>query len=383
MRARIATWIFGAGVVVLGGADAAAGDRSEWEALLKDAAFELPEAVKKGLSEAGDGVPFHAELEKDKGAAVYSIDVAQGTKTCNVVLDAKTGRVVEKDVEEEDHSAAVKASKTSLLAAIEAARRARPGRVLEARLVLAEGKPVVAVRILGEGDSAEVRIDAVTGAAIAGEPPKPAPKEAAFTDVFRVEEGELGPTGTNPWFVLEPGHVLVLGGKEDGEDVRLTITVTKETRKIAGVETRLVEEREEKGGELVEVSRNFFAVSKRTNDVYYFGEEVDIYEGGKVVRHEGAWLAGEKGARFGLMMPGTPLLGARYFQEIAPGVAMDRAEIADLDATIETPSGTLAHGLVTEETSALEKGKGHKGYAPGIGLVWDGDLRLVKCTPAK
>jgi hypothetical protein len=30
-------------------------------------------------------------------------------------------------------------------------------------------------------------------------------------------------------------------------------------------------------------------------------------------------MSGEKGARFGLITPGTPLLGARYYQEIAPG----------------------------------------------------------------
>jgi len=29
--------------------------------------------------------------------------------------------------------------------------------------------------------------------------------------------------------------------------------------------------------------------------VYYLGEEVDIYEGGKIVDHEGQWLAGRAG----------------------------------------------------------------------------------------
>ena len=81
--------------------------------------------------------------------------------------------------------------------------------------------------------------------------------------------------------------------------------------------TRVVEERETKGSQVVEVSRNFFVICKRTNNVYYFGEDVDIYRDGKIVGHDGAWLAGEGGARFGLAMPGSPLLGARYYQEIA------------------------------------------------------------------
>ena len=50
-------------------------------------------------------------------------------------------------------------------------------------------------------------------------------------------------------------------------------------------------------GELVEVSRNFYARCTQTGDIYYFGEDVDIYEDGVVVSHDGAWLAGkERGA---------------------------------------------------------------------------------------
>jgi hypothetical protein len=36
---------------------------------------------------------------------------------------------------------------------------------------------------------------------------------------------------------------------------------------VAGVETRVVEERETSVGAPVEVSRNYFAISKRTGDV--------------------------------------------------------------------------------------------------------------------
>src|SRR5882724_6092178 len=106
---------------------------------------------------------------------------------------------------------------------------------------------------------------------------------APWTDTFPVEPGELGPTGRNPYFILEPGYFLVLRkGNEES-----TITVLDETKKVDGVETRVVEEKETKNGKLVEVSRNFFAISKRTNSVYYFGEEVDIYEDGKIVSHTG------------------------------------------------------------------------------------------------
>jgi hypothetical protein len=214
--------------------------------------------------------------------------------------------------------------------------------------------------------------------AVTGLRAQEADKEGQWTDRFVVEKRELSPTGRNPFFILEPGFQMVFAGKEDGEDLGLTITVLDETKVVDGVETRVVEERETKGGSPVEVSRNYFAISKRTNDVYYFGEDVDIYKDGKVVAHEGAWLSGVGGARFGLAIPGSPLLGARYYQEQAPGRAMDRAEVVSLSATMETPAGKFVGVLKTEETTPLEPGvKEAKHYAPGVGLIKDGPVKLV------
>ncbi len=196
-----------------------------------------------------------------------------------------------------------------------------------------------------------------------------------WTDQFAVDRQELRSTGRNRWFVLEPGYQLVL---EDGR-VRLVITVLAETRMVDGVETRVVEERETESGALVEVSRNFFAISSRTNSVFYFGEDVDIYRDGQVVSHEGAWLAGAGGARFGLMMPGLPLLGSRYYQEVAPRVAMDRAQIVSTSATLTTPAGAFTDVVQIEESTPLERGaRESKFYAAGVGLLQDGSLRLVR-----
>jgi hypothetical protein len=204
--------------------------------------------------------------------------------------------------------------------------------------------------------------------------------DSSWTSEFALEKSELSATGRNPYFILEPGYQLVLeGGKE-----RLIITVLDETKTVDGVETRVVEERETKDGKLIEVSRNYFAISQRTNSVFYFGEDVDIYQGGKVVSHEGAWLAGVKDARFGLMMPGQVLLKARYYQEIAPKVAMDRAEIVSLSETVKTPAGEFENCLKVEETTPLEPAiKEYKYYAAGVGMVQDGALKLVKYGKAE
>jgi hypothetical protein len=192
---------------------------------------------------------------------------------------------------------------------------------------------------------------------------------------FTVEKGDWASTERNPYFILEPGYQLNF----EGGDVRLIITVLDQTKMVDGVETRIVEERESEDGKLLEVSRNYFAVSRKTHDVYYFGEDVDMYKDGKVAGHEGSWLSGEQNARFGLMMPGEARTGLRYYQESAPGTAMDRAEIVSLTETVKTPAGEFKGCLKSEETTPLEpKNKEYKYYAPGIGLVRDGDLLLTK-----
>jgi hypothetical protein len=198
--------------------------------------------------------------------------------------------------------------------------------------------------------------------------------DAAWTRSFNVEPAELVSTGKNPYFVLEPGATLTLSGGQE----QLVVTVLNETRTIDGIETRVVEERETNGGALVEVSRNYFAISRRTNSVFYFGEEVDIYKNGQITGHEGAWVSGQNGTRFGLMMPGLPLLGAKYHQELAPRVAMDRAEIVSLSETLATPAGKFTNVLRVRETTPLEPGASEfKYYAAGIGLVQDGSLKLT------
>ena len=208
--------------------------------------------------------------------------------------------------------------------------------------------------------------------------------KVSWTERFSIDEGELTHTGRNPYFVLEPGYQLAFEGKEKGKPVALTITVLDETKQVDGVTTRVVEERETREGKVIEISRNFFAISKRTNCVYYFGEEVDIYEDGKVVSHEGAWRSGEGNARFGLAMPGQPLIGARYYQEMAPKKAMDRAEVISLTGSMDTPAGKFSNVLETEETTPLEPDeKGHKYYAAGVGLLKDGPMKLIRHGFAK
>ncbi len=191
---------------------------------------------------------------------------------------------------------------------------------------------------------------------------------------FAISKCNLVTTGRNDYFVLEPGFQLVL----EGDGTKLHITVLDKTKTVDGVVTRVVEEKEWKNGELHEVAMNYFALCEQTKDAFYFGEDVDYYENGKVVKHEGSWLAGN-GNRAGLIMPGTPKLKMKYYQEIAPGVAMDRAEIVSLTETCKTPAGTFSKCMKVKEGSAIELGvTEYKYHAPGIGFISDGSLQLIK-----
>jgi hypothetical protein len=203
--------------------------------------------------------------------------------------------------------------------------------------------------------------------------------ENEYTESFRAEDCTFSSTGRNPFFILEPNYQLVLAGGDASEAAEVIITVLNETRQVNGTETRVIEERESIDGELVEISRNFFAICEETNSVFYFGEEVDDYENGNLISHEGAWLAGEDANRAGVIMPGTILLGARYYQEIAPNVAVDRAEIIDMGEVIQTPSGDFSDTLITRETNPLEPDVAElKYYAAGIGLIQEEDLMLQR-----
>ncbi len=185
-------------------------------------------------------------------------------------------------------------------------------------------------------------------------------------------------TGENKYFILEPGFQIVL----EDETERVTITVLNKTKKIGKVTTRVVEEKEEKNGKIKEISRNYFAICKETGDVFYFGEEVDNYKKGKLVNHKGAWLAADEGCKPGVIMPGKIKKGRKYFQELAPGKAMDRGEIISINETLKTPAGTFRNCIKILDTSALDKkgkkNKDYKMYAPGIGLIQDEDLLLVE-----
>ena len=90
-----------------------------------------------------------------------------------------------------------------------------------------------------------------------------------WMEEFDLAGRKLASSGEADFFILNPGFQTILAS----QNAKLTITVLDETKEINGFRTRVIEEKEEKDGELVEVSRNFLAIDQETGDVFYFGEE--------------------------------------------------------------------------------------------------------------
>lgn len=186
-------------------------------------------------------------------------------------------------------------------------------------------------------------------------------------------------TSTNPYFPIAVGKQWVYDGSEAGVAVHLVITVLNQQESVAGVSTRVVQERETHDGELVEESRNFFAQAQN-GTVCYFGEAVDIYAGGVIVSHEGSWRADGPGNAPGIIMPQDPQPGQMFKVERAPGVAEDEATIVST-GLVKVPAGSFPDAIKVRDFNPLDGDRGRKTFAPGIGLIVDGAVELVSYTP--
>ena len=191
----------------------------------------------------------------------------------------------------------------------------------------------------------------------------------------------------NPFLPFEPGTRMVYRERTEDGRGRDVVTVTRRTKTVHGVETVVVRDRAFMGGDLVEDTRDWYAQDRRGN-VWYFGENTKEIENGKVVSTAGSWRAGRDGARAGIVMPADPKVGDSYYQEYAPGEALDQAKVLRLDGARTVPYGSFDDLLVTKDFSELEPAVvEHKFYARGIGVVFEKLVRggreraaLVKVT---
>ena len=193
--------------------------------------------------------------------------------------------------------------------------------------------------------------------------PTPTPDPADF--VARVD---------NPYLPLVPGTTWTY--EATGGDVAetITVTVTDQTRVVAGVTTTVVhDEVVDADGALVEDTYDWYA-QDRAGNVWYFGEDTTSYDGDEIST-EGSWEAGVNGAQAGVVMLARPRVGDGYQQEYDPGNAEDRAEVLSIDDQVVVGDTTYDDVVATVETTPLEPDLAEKKYyAPGIGAVLEETL---------
>jgi hypothetical protein len=197
----------------------------------------------------------------------------------------------------------------------------------------------------------------------------------------------------NPYFPHLRGTVYTYGLLEEGEAVeRNDVFSTFENKRILGVNTHVVRDTAYEDGRLVEDTLDFYAQDKQGN-VWYFGEFVLNYryddEGNYLSTDTaGAWLANGVDAFPGYIMPTREVLeslGTGYFQEFAPGVAVDQADLVTFDATADLDIGFFKDVLQTLDTTKLEPDvREYKKYEPGVGFIAaeilndEGELELAE-----
>lgn len=245
--------------------------------------------------------------------------------------------------------------------------RSRPGRSVTTALALLLAS--AALGACGEDDETTTP----SGAAAAGS------KASTATEKDYDPKGNFSqPTKVdNKWHPLVAGTQFVFEGRSNRGLGRLPhrviFTVTGLTKKIDGVDTVVLFDRDINRDKLLEAEITFFAQDDDGN-VWNFGEYPEEYaEDGSFDGAPSTWLSGVQGAQAGILMRGDPRpRTSSYLQGSAPAIGFgDTAKVLKYTKRECVPVGCHDNVLVVDETNPLEPEDGHqlKYYAKDLGNI--------------
>ncbi|MEX1263382.1 MAG: hypothetical protein WEE66_05515 [Actinomycetota bacterium] len=173
---------------------------------------------------------------------------------------------------------------------------------------------------------------------------------------------------TNPLFSRDTVSQVIQLGAEGKDKLRFEVTNLPETKFIKWngqrVETRVTHFVAYMNGRILEVATDFYAQAD-DGSVWYFGENVDNYENGVIVDHEGTWLAGKDGPP-GMIMPADPKVGDVYRPENIPGLVFEEVTVKRTGVTVNGPRGPVP-GAVFVQERLMDGTIEDKIFAPGYG----------------
>lgn len=241
----------------------------------------------------------------------------------------------------------------------------------------------------------EARLDLC--AALGEEAYDPAFDPADFDDDF------ASLTNPNPYLPIAIGNTW----EYEGGDETIRVEVQGKTKLIDGVTCIVVNDVVAEEGEIIEDTLDWFAQAK-DGAVHYCGElarDYEYFEGdepleAELVAIEGSFKAGRDGAKSGLLMMASPVVGETYRQEWAVGDAEDAGTVLSTtygygndEEFDEFAPQELVELLcdddcvVTRDFTPLEPDvEEYKFYAPGIGMFLEVDpetgdiVQLVGCN---
>ncbi|HEY7138550.1 MAG TPA: hypothetical protein VIE44_00455 [Methylomirabilota bacterium] len=203
----------------------------------------------------------------------------------------------------------------------------------------------------------------------------------------------------NPYWPLVAGTTFVYRTASDEDCEVNDVTVTPNTKPIAGVMTREVHDQvwedldcDGTRGALLEDTLDWYAQDDAGN-IWYFGESTSeatpsCTPAPDQCNTEGSWEAGQdvaaigSVAQAGVVILADPRPGNFYQQEFYAGEAEDQGKVLRLNAKVsltldnQIDPDKYAGCMKTKETSPLEKGVvEHKYYCPGAGLVLIEELK--------
>ena len=247
-------------------------------------------------------------------------------------------------------------------------------RVYEAEIKGKDGK-IIDLVITEDGKLVETKTDGVADAV--------AERVARGEEVLKGVKFSNPRNITNPYLPLSSTKQDILEGMEGGAKFRVERTAKPDLRKTFKVgeqivETLVFEDRAYEDGKLIEVALDYFAQDD-TGTVFYLGEDVDEYEDGKIIGHEGSWLYGKDTPAPGVIFAAKPAVGQKWRTEDVSDEIGEKNEIVSITETVKTPGGTFENCVKVKEDLAdgtIE----YKFYALGVGVVrelpYDGDVLL-------
>jgi hypothetical protein len=184
------------------------------------------------------------------------------------------------------------------------------------------------------------------------------------------------PTNINKWLPLTPGTQYVLQGQANRGGGFLphtiTFTVTDLTKKINGVNVRVLWDVDRNENLVQEAELSFFAEDEDGN-IWLFGEYPEEYDFGLFKGAPLTWIAGTDGAEAGVQVPGHPkLTGPSYIQGLAPSVGFfDCGKDFIKGDSLCVPVACYTDVYATEEWNPDDPQSGfqRKYYARGAGNI--------------